>query len=221
MHGGIGRVVAVVLALVTAAACGGAPSSSTALPTFVAPTSPAGGPPVAGPDQGAVPDRCEELLTVADLGALLGLPLDSVTLRTTLHVAQPGVGRTERVACRYTGTGPVSGTLLDIDVSAYSDPDAAAEQWRVNAAAEDGDRRTLPIGSASAVLVERPREAVLRVVHGASNITFLLPARRLPDNRSEADVLVDLALRLLAAVGPADAPVPPPTAPVRAAGTQS
>lgn len=220
MRTGVGPVMAVVLALAMVTACSG-PASSTAVPTFPSPAAAGDGSPLAGSDQGAVPDRCEPLLGTADLGALLGLPLDSVELRTTVHVPQPAVGRTERIACRYTGAGSVKGTLLDLDVSAYADPRAASEQWRVNVESEDGERREVPLGSASAVLVERPREAVLRVVHGASNLTFLLPDRPLPVGRSPADTLLDLALRVLPVVAPAPAPGPASAVPARAADTQS
>jgi hypothetical protein len=39
------------------------------------------------------------------------------------------------------------------------------------------------------------------VVHGASNLAFVLPLRKLPEGRSPRDVLVDLALRVLPVVG--------------------
>ena len=59
-------------------------------------------PPAAGADEGALPDDCARMLAAGDLYALLGLPLDTVTVRSTLGVAEPSVGRPERVACRYT-----------------------------------------------------------------------------------------------------------------------
>jgi hypothetical protein len=159
---------------------------------------------------------------------LLGLPLDSVEVRTIVGVAEPSVGRTERVACRYTGTaaaGPRRGrTLLDLNVSAYTDPGAAMKQWRVNSDAESGERRELPIGAASAVLVERPGESLLMVAHGTSNLTFVLPgAGSLPVQRPPGDTLVDLALRVLPAVAPSPSapPAPVPLPPSRAPGTVS
>jgi hypothetical protein len=199
-HGAFGAgLVAVVLAL---SGCGASALEQTEVPTFPTPAE-TSAPTVAGPDDGVLPDDCGRILAVGDLEALLGLPLGSVAQRTTLGVAEPSVGRTERVACVYTGTagGPARGrTLLNINASAYTDANAASKQWRVNAEAEDGGRRELPIGSASAVLVERRGEAVLMVVHGVSNLTLVLPGQPLPGGRAPADVLVDLALRVLPAV---------------------
>jgi hypothetical protein len=134
----------------------------------------------AGPDQGAIPDDCERLLATAELTALLGLPLDTVMVRSTVHVAAPSVGRTERVACRYStkAAGPVRGRpLLDLNASAYVSPEAAQQQWRRNADIEDGVHRDLP---------DQP----------------------LPGNRPRTEALVDLALRVLPAVVPRTPPRP-------------
>lgn len=232
MHGGIVRRklvgVAMVAAVVLVAACSSETPPPTTLPTF--PTSSAGGGQPAGPGsvEGDVPDDCARLLKESDLGALLGLPLDSVAVRSTLGVPQPAVGRTERIACRYTGTagGPARGRiLLDLNVSAYSDPAAALAQWRVNADAEDGARSEFPIGSASAVLVERPKEAVLAVAYHVSNLFFVLPEGSLPGGRTRRDALVDLALRVLPTVvqapqaPPSTTPPLPPPASSEASGT--
>jgi hypothetical protein len=193
-------VIAVVLVLAVAG-CGGPGQDGPSVPTFPS-TDLAVGPAGVGTaeDEGVLPDDCARLITAEDLDALLGLPLDSVALRTTHHVGSPSVGRTERVACDYGGQGSVHGQLLQLDVSAYTDAQAAAAQWRLNSDAEDGTRSDIPIGEASAVLVERRGEAVLRVVHGNANLAFVLPARKLPEGRSPRDVLVDLALRVLSAV---------------------
>ncbi|MCO1657784.1 hypothetical protein [Pseudonocardia humida] len=194
-------------------ACG-ADRTGPSVPTFADPAAAAE---VAGggstEDDGAVPDDCTRLIAAADLNALLGLPLDSVAVRTTQHVGSPSVGRTERVACDYTGQGSVKGRLLQLDVSAYTDAEAATAQWRVNSDAEDGDRTEMSIGSASAVLVQRRSDAVLRVVYGIHNLAFVLPARKLPVERTAGEALVDLALRVLAAVdGGAGVVAPPSTA---------
>lgn len=166
---------------------------------------------------GALPTECGEYLSVADLGALLGLPLDSVTVRTTIGVAEPSVGRTERVACRYSGIGEARGTLLDVNVARYVDAAAAAKQWRTNTGVESGDRTDLAIGAAQAALFDRPSESVLMVTFDDDTLTFVLPEGARPGDRARGDVLVDLALRVLPAVGPpgsgtpAPAPTPPPT----------
>ena len=178
----------------------------------------------AGADEGAIPDDCERLLAAGELNALLGLPLDTVTVRSTLGVAEPSVGRTERVACRYTtkAAGPARGRpLLMLNAASYTSPDAASQQWRRNADIEDGVHRDLPIGSAGAVLVERGGEALLSVVYGPATLTLILPDQPLPGGRPRTEALVDLALRVLPAVAPparaaatttppAPRPAPPP-----------
>jgi hypothetical protein len=225
MHVACGRsgaALALGLVLLLTTACGGPAPEGPSVPTFPAPSS-AGPVTEAALDEGAIPDDCTRLLATADLNALLGLPLDSVAVRTTRHLAAPSVGRTERIACDYSGQGGVRGSLLKLDVSAYTDPDAAAAQWRINTGVEDGTRTDLPIGSASAALFERGGEAVLRVVHGSGNLAFVLPARALPDGRTPGETLVDLALRVLPAIattGGAGSAVVPTSTPVRAAGSQ-
>jgi len=227
MLGGTGRVaragIAVALGAVLVAGCA-QPETGPSLPTFPAahPTSAAAAP--GAPQDGAIPNDCVRLLTVADLGALLGLPLDSVAVRSTVGVPAPSVGRTERLDCSYTGTagGPVRGrTLLSLSAASYASPGAASAQWKLNAAAEDGTRRELPIGAASAVLVERGGEAVLTVVYGSGTLTFTLPDGPLPGNRARADVLVDLALRVLPGIAATASVVASPTPtpePAQAAG---
>jgi hypothetical protein len=204
-------LAAAVLAL---AACSASPLESTEVPTFST-SADATASADAGPGDGALPNDCARILSVADLEALLGMPLGSVEVRTTIGIPQPAAGRTERVACQYTssaGGRPRGSALLDVNASAFTDADAAAKQWRINADAEDGGRRELPIGSASAVLLERPGEAVLLVVNGASNVTVVLPDQPLPGGRPRADVLVDLALRVLPTVTATRPPPPTPTA---------
>lgn len=119
------------------------------------------------------------------------------------------MGRTERVACRYTGTAasPVRGTLLDINVARYVDAAAAARQWGVNTGVESGARSDLPIGAARSALFDRDRESVLMVTYDDDTLTFVLPEGPRPGDRARGEVLVDLALRVLPAVGP------PPSAP--------
>jgi hypothetical protein len=214
-------MTAVTLGVAIVAGCA-QPEPGPALPTFPAASATSDTTATAGPDQGAVPDDCARLITAGDLGALLGLPLDSVAVRSTVGVPAPAVDRTERLDCGYTGTanGPARGhPLLSVNAAAYATPAAAAEQWRRNADVEDGTRRDVPIGAARSVLVERRGEALLTVVYGSGTLTLTLPDRPLP--RDRADVLVDLAQRVLPAIA-ATAPVPttPPRtpSPARAAG---
>lgn len=204
-------VIAALLAVVLVG-CASTPEYLP-VPTFPGPeTAGATGP--AANDPG-IPDECERVMPVADLVALLGLPLDSVAVRTTVGVPEPSVGRVERVACRYTGTlGRIRGTtLLELNTGRYTDDASATRQWRVNAATEDGARRSVPLGTAPAILIERPAEALLTVVNRDVALTLTLPAGApLPPGRTAADTLVDLALRVLATVTPPQVPDREPAA---------
>lgn len=224
-----GRVVALcgaLLVLVLAAGCATASGvTGPPVPTFPAPGAAAQAGAGAPAPDGSIPTECGGMLTVEDLNALLGLPLGSVGVRTTIGVAEPSVGRTQRVACRYSGTAvsPARGTLLDLNVARYEDEAAAARQWSTNAGVERGERRDLAIGAARAALFERPRETVLMVTYDDDTITMVLPEGPRPPERTRADVLVDLALRVLPTVGPPRGPAsvePPPSSatPAVAAG---
>lgn len=183
--------------------------TTTPVPTFPAPSSEGSAGEGDSDRHGAIPTDCGDLLSTADLGALLGLPLDTVTVRTTIGIPEPSVGRTERTACRYSGTGP----LLEINVARYVDADAAADQWRVNTGVESGDRRDLSIGAASAALFDRAGESVLMVTFDDDTLRFVLPEGPRPGDRPRGDVLVDLALRVLPTVGPPGSAPPPATTP--------
>lgn len=214
----------VLLVAVLGTACAPSDEIGTPVPTFPAPAAAAGSGSGPGLPDGSVPTDCGGMLAVDDLNALLGLPLNSVGVRTTIGVPAPSVGRTERVACRYSGTAtsPARGILLDLNVGRYVDADAAARQWATNADVESGERRDIAIGAARAALFERPRETVLMVTYDDDTITMVLPEGPRPPGRSRADVLVDLALRVLPTIGPPRTPAPadPPTtaAPAVAAG---
>ena len=211
MHTAIAVALAVMIG-----ACGASTAQPIAVPTF-APAASEEAPATGDADGAAIPQDCGRILSPADAEALFGLPLGSVGVRTTIGVPQPTVGRTERVSCDYTRSGGKRGPgqpMLDLNATAYVDAAAAEAQWRLNVDAEDGDRREVPLGSASAVLIERRGEAVLMVAHEASNLTLLLPDQPLPGGRSRGEVLVDLALRILPAVTvepTGSAPSAPPT----------
>lgn len=204
-----------VLALASVVvACSSASGEPGALPV---PTFPATAPGTAAgatstPDTGALPDDCVRVLAGNDLGALFGLPLDSVAVRTTIGAPAPAVGRTERLACEYRRSGGGREALLDVNLGAYTDADAAARQFATNVAAEDGAHRDVALGGARGVLVERPQEAVLMVANGAETLTFVLPGRIRIRDLSAGDTLVDLALRVLPAVSGAVAPPAPSAA---------
>jgi len=193
--------------LAALAGCAGSPAS-VPVPTFPD-VEVAAGVPAAGGNDAGIPDDCERVLPVGELVALLGLPLGSVAVRTTIGVPEPSVGRVQRVACRYTGTaGRVRGDrLLELNVGRYVDDASASRQWRVNAAAEKGPRRPVPLGTAEAVVVERPAEALLIVVNREVVLSLTLPAGApRPPGPSGPDLLIDLALRVLAAVPAGPAP---------------
>ena len=194
-------------------ACGSAAGEPVLpVPTFAGSAQPAAGTAgAAAPQLGVLPDDCARVLGADDLGALFGLAVDSVVVRTTLGAPAPSVGRTERLACQYARAGGRDG-LLDLNIGAYTDAEAATRQWRTNVAAEDGARRDVPLGAAAGVLVERPQEVVLMVANGAETLTFVLPARVRIRELSAADTLVDLALRVLPVVSGA-AGAATPTAP--------
>jgi hypothetical protein len=220
------RVGGLLLGGALIAGCG-APPAPTGLPSFpeaasatTAATQPA--------YPGVVPDDCVRLMTPADLGALLGLPLGSVSVRTIVGVPAPSVGQTERIDCTY-GLGPGGPPLLSARAMAYADDEAARAQWQRNADVEDGTRKGLPLGAATGLLIERPTEALLTIVYGRATVSLLLPDRPFPGGRSREQVLVDLALRVLPTIAkgaPSASPHPTavdtpdtgPALPARAAG---
>lgn len=195
-------VAVLVLALLPVAACAG-PGERVPVPSFASPQVVAGVGPNPAVDDIGIPDDCDRIMPTAELVALLGLALDSVVVRTTIGIPEPSVGRVERVACRYYSTqGGI--TLLELNAGRYVDEASATRQWRVNTGVERGARRPVPFGTADAVLIERPDEALLSVVNRDIAVTMTLPSDApRPPGRTAADSLVDIALRVLAVVTPA------------------
>ena len=216
-------VIGASLALLTS--CASAPPPGPSVPTF-AESGAVSSSTVASTalDAGVVPDDCSRILPVGELVAVLGMPLDSLVVRTTIGVPSPSVGRVERMDCAYTGTavaGPDSGKrVLAVNAAAYTTPAAARAQWMLNTAAEDGEHRDAPVGSASGTLVERPDETLLAVQYGSGTVSLLLPNRPLPPGSTPAAMLIDLARRVLPTMaGVAPSPTAAPTtsaSPVRA-----
>ena len=218
-------VIGAIFALL--AGCSSAAVPGPSLPTFAG--SDGGSASAAASvaaDAGVVPDDCARILPVDQLVAVLGLPLNSIVVRTTVGVPAPTVGRVERMDCAYTGTAPAGSEsgrrLLAINAAAYTTSAAARAQWMLNTEREDGVHRDEPVGSASGVLVERPGETLLAVQYGSGTLTLVLPNRPLPAGSTPASMLVDLARRVLPTMpGVALSPTPTsaaPPGPVRAIG---
>jgi hypothetical protein len=222
--------------LVLCAGCSGGAVPGPGLPTFPNSGGASSTATSAVHDAGVLPDDCGRVLPPGELVAVFGMPLDSVVVRTTIGVPAPSVGRVERIDCTYSGTavaGRDSGKpVLAVNAAAYTTSAAARAQWKLNAAAEDGAHRDLPVGTAAGVLVERPGESLLTVQYGSGTLTLRLPARPLPGGSTPALMLVDLARRVLPTMAgvapPVTAPFTPsagpgsgstaPSAPARAAG---
>lgn len=152
-----------------------------------------------------LPVDCADVLAGPRMAALLGLPVDSVGVRTVVGQPAPSVGRRERVSCLYRRNGNRSATPdLAMVLAAYDTPESADRQLRTNVAAERPAARTaddLAIGSAPATLFDEGTTTVLLVASGRSSLSMTLregviaPAQVRP-------VLVDLAQRTLPALTP-------------------
>jgi hypothetical protein len=144
---------------------------------------------------------CTALLPAADLPALLGLPIDGVAVTSARGAPAPRVGRIERYTCRYTAvdpTWPVSGEVLVLTVTRFTDPGAAAAQSARNAAAT-GPTQPVDLGAATAVTAVAPgRTALLAAYRDRTVDITLLDAVAV--DRTPADVALDLARRVMGAV---------------------
>ena len=228
-HGAAPLTVVASIALVIVLAVGAlwtltrpAPVAPVPLPQFASTPAPDATPAGDSASARSLLPRCETLLPAADLTAVLGQPLGSITTRTTIGTPSPSVGRLARTACDFTATTDTDrlrrGQLaLELTAGAYTDPAAAREHWQVNVDAQRPQARRVeevPMGAAHAVLVERSDQAVLLVVHGRNSLTFVAPPQ-VAGPRPPRELLNDLALRALPALAPergkpAEAsPVPP------------
>ncbi|MGI5130854.1 hypothetical protein ACQEVB_28890 [Pseudonocardia sp. CA-107938] len=208
-----GRPVAPILmaALVAGvlAGCSGAGASpSVGLPTFAAtvPTS----------DPARAPlDPCAALIAPADVAGVLGLDPAQTDVRTVRGVPAPAVGRTEKLDCTYTAEK--GRPLFTVRAATYATPEAARQQWQLNAGLENGDRHDITVGTATGVLFVRRGELLLTVVDGPKTLAVQLPDRAVPKGRARENLVTDLAQRALkidpaAAVGsPVGAPGAAPT----------
>ena len=141
--------LAVPLVLVAAVGVAAAGCTSDDAPPSAAPPAPATtasgsvepGVPTASPTA-ALPAGCDLLLPFTDLDRALGRPLfgESAFVK---GVAQPSIGRTGRVTCRYglarggRGTAPV-----EVGVSTYKDVESAAERVQATVSDQRGQGAT-------------------------------------------------------------------------------
>lgn len=184
-----------------------APFAPVPLPQFASAPAPDATPAGDGASARSLLPRCEALLPAADLTAVLGQPLGSITTRTTIGTPSPSVGRLARTTCDFTATTDTERlrrgqSALELTAGAYADPAAARAHWQVNVDAQRPEARRVeevPMGAAHAVLVERSDQAVLLVVHGRNSLTLVAPPH-VAGPRPPRGLLNDLALRALPAL---------------------
>jgi hypothetical protein len=194
--------------LLAGAACG-APPAMVPVPTFPTASAVPTTTPTSGPGDGRLPTDCEQIVGHDELPALLGLPVDSVTVRTVMGVPAPSVGRVERIDCTYTVTDPDTspqGVVLRMTLGRYRDEVAAHDQHVRNVADEqDGASGSAEpdLGGAAATLVQRDARTLLLTSYDAITVDLDLAQRPAP--LPPRDLLTDLARRVLARVKSAGA----------------
>lgn len=205
----LATATAVVGLLCGCAGPGGA-GENEPVPTFS--STPSAGSPLASraPRTTLLPADCTEVLAGPGMSALLGLPVDSVDVRTVLGQPAPSVGRLERVSCLYRRTGNRAATPdLAMALAAYDTSESADGQLRTNLASERPAARAaddLAIGSARATLLDEGATTVLLVTSGRFSLSMTMRDGVVAPAQVRA-VLVDLAQRTLPALAPE-----PPTA---------
>jgi hypothetical protein len=161
-----------------------------------------------------LPADCAQLVGDDELSALLGLPVDSVTVRTVMGAPSPSVGRLERLSCTYTmsvAVGPhPQGVVLRMTAGAYTDAAAAHDQHERNMTDEGGggsDEGRPELGIVAAGLAQHDADSMLLTSLDRFTLDLDLPPRQGP--LPPADLLVDLARRVLARLAPAPSDVVP------------
>ena len=131
--------VAVPLALVglLAAGCSGGDDNAAAPATSPPAGSATSGAPAPTPSPSptpALPEGCDALLPFTDLDQALGRPLFGETVYIK-GVAQPSIGRTGRVTCRFgLGRGGRGVAPVEVGVSTYKDVGSAADRVQATVA---------------------------------------------------------------------------------------
>lgn len=202
----IGAVLAgAMLVAIALAGCARSDAQSVQtppIPTFPVPSSAVAPTPAGGARRTLLPQDCEQVLSHTMVPALLGLPLDSVEVHTTIGVPQPNVQRLERVTCRYDRAG-TPGELLEFTMSAYTEDAAARSHTAINLTAEQksagGPGESSPIGSAAGTYFVDGPQRILVVSYGRSALTVILQHGVVGED-AERSVVMDLAQRILPAL---------------------
>src|SRR3954452_12514424 len=214
LTGGQRPVVAACFAVLVA----GATACASAPVVIPVPTFPADGPTPTTTRSPAsstgprLPTDCEALMGGDELTALFGLPVASVAVGTVLGAPSPSVARVERMSCTYTVSGPVvpqlQGVILRMTLGAYSDAAAAHDQHERNVADQRAGASSSAqpdLGSAAATLVRRGDEDNV-LLASLDDVTLDLDLARPPGPLTPADLLTDLARRVLARLAPHQSP---------------
>jgi hypothetical protein len=187
------------------AGCGGPPAGAREpIPSF----APGQVPAAAGsrPTRATVlPTDCQDVISGAEMSALLGKPVDSVQPHTVLGIASASVGRLERVSCQYRLAGVKTGLpALEVNLSAYATSSASDRQLSTNAAAEQvfaQRSEDFGIGTARAVLCTEHGQSVLLVSSGRVALTMSMQDGVTTVDQTKT-IMVDLAQRVLPRLGP-------------------
>jgi hypothetical protein len=146
-----------------------------------------------------LPGGCDQILPFTDLDQALGRPLFGQT-RFVKGVAEPGIGRTGRVTCRYglaaNGRGPA---LLEVGVSTYKDADSAAERIAATVAALRGSATSQKIATVAgqqATMIGTKADYNLVVAQGDRTVAITL-SRKLTGVKLDT-AAVQVADRVLA-----------------------
>jgi hypothetical protein len=198
--------MAVAMTVTVLAGCGGQSERDypESVPTFS--DGPTTGPKVPAPDRDTLlPPDCTDVVSGAQMSALLGQPVDSVGVHTVLGLPAPSVGRLERVTCQYQRAGNRGATPdVELILAAYGTRTAADKQLTTNAAAERHESQSaenLSIGSARAVLFAERGKTVLLVNSGRSSVSMTMQNGVTPPNETRA-VMIDLTQRVLPNLAP-------------------
>jgi len=201
-----GRAACCAVVVIGAAGCASGPVA-VPVPTFPASTPSATSAPPTREAGHLLPADCEQLVGRAEFSALFALPVDSVAVRTVQGAPSPSVGRLGRTTCTYTASGPapqpLQGVVLQMVVGMYADAVAARDQHARNVADQQAGASSSvepELGAAAATLVEHRTETVL--LTSFDTVTLDLDLARRPGPLPPADLLTDLARRVLARLAP-------------------